>query len=125
MLLQDEARLIALALGYIRDECPEQVASVDSALLERLVIDGLAVARQHGFTSPPDLLSFIGMMFDVSPSFHEQTDIAAALADESVALAQRLDAALHIVPDEAWEDAARNGDVSGWIATLEDRGGSS
>ena len=74
-----EARFRKKLLAHLRSVCPARVARLDDAALAAFIDAAVGVARAQRFTWQSSIAAFVTLMAVVSPDFHRDPKIAAAL----------------------------------------------
>lgn len=104
LLQQDAEAFIARIMEAVQDAHPTYRET--DAMRRASVVAGIKRARAHGLTSDEDLMAYVLMMYSINPNFDQQPQIAAALADTSLAPHDRWDRIFGEDFDDAWEEAA-------------------
>ncbi|MGQ0540572.1 MAG: hypothetical protein ACT4O9_01825 [Blastocatellia bacterium] len=112
----DERGLIKVVCDSVRRANPERVAGYADAKLTAMVKVGLKRARKHQISKAQDIAAFVAVMFETSPRFDEQAEIAAVLADINFPPAERFYQLFERVSDEGWAEAERSYDEAIWFA---------
>ena len=74
--------------------------------IDAMIRHAMEVARGYGFETERDLSTFVLHMIRINPDFHRHPAIHAILTDPSVPTADKHQAIVADVSDEAWEEAA-------------------
>lgn len=119
-LQQDEQAFVQLNMEQVREGMPHLVDHLPDDRLREMVVNALARARSHRFTSDEDLMAFVALMFEIAPNFDEQPAIKRSLADPTIPATERLDALFVPELDNAWEEAATNYDYRAWHPGLDE-----
>lgn len=114
LVAPDDPRLIQFIIDFLDEEAPIYIDGIPLPSLQRMVRTGIFRARGYGFAAPDDLLTYVGIMFQVAPNFDAQPQIRALLADESIPPESRLDILTEARFDAAWDEAEAAYDPADW-----------
>jgi hypothetical protein len=111
-----DAELYAVVANAVRAACPSRVDGYSDKKLAKMVSNAVARARKHNIEKVQDIAAFAAVMFETSPRFDEQKEIAAVLEDIHYPPEERFYQLFERVSDEAWAEAERSYDVDSWFA---------
>ena len=118
MTLRDPQRLVDTLLRYVRRNAADMIKNIDPISLREMVEGGVVRARSHGLSRLDDLALFIGLMFEIGPSFDEQADLHRLLDDPAIPPDQKMANLLARAPDAAWDEAEKRRDSLAWFPEL-------
>lgn len=114
MIAGDDAAMHSFVLRSLRENSAEYLTGLSPEWLDQQVRFSIAKAREYGFSSPVDVLTFVTVMFEVSPSFDQQPDINAVLKNTTIPVEEKFSVLTEPRFDDAWEDADEKYDASAW-----------
>ena len=114
-IVSGETDVVATVCEAVISADPDRTSGIRPERLAAMAEIGIKRARQQGFEKPEDIAVFVTLMFVISPKFYRQPAIAAALADETYSLSERLLVLGERVEDAAWADAERAYDADFWF----------
>ncbi len=106
----------AVIANAVRSANPSRVDGYSDETLTRMIANAVARARKYNLEKVQDIAAFAAVMFETSPRFDEQKDIAAVLEDIHYSPSDRFYQLFERVSDEAWAEAERSYDVALWFA---------
>jgi hypothetical protein len=111
-----DAELYAVVATAVRTANPTRVDGYSDEKITKMVSNAVARARKHNIEKVQDIAAFVAVMFETSPRFDEQKEIAAVLEDVHYPPEERFYQLFERVSDEAWAEAERSYDVALWFA---------
>ncbi len=114
-----DAELYSVVANAVRTANPSRVEGYSDEKLSTMVSNAVVRARKHNIEKVQDIAAFAAVMFETSPRFDEQKDIAAVLEDIHYPPAERFYQLFERVTDEAWAEAERSYDEAVWFAGME------
>jgi hypothetical protein len=114
LLRADEARFVQATIDHVNRHCYADVRNLPPSSLREMVENGIARARSRGMQTSRDVIGFVAIMCEISPSFDEQQEISRALDTIELDAPNRLDQLMDIVSDEAWAEANASWSPKGW-----------
>ncbi|MGI9331737.1 MAG: hypothetical protein ACR2RL_01145 [Gammaproteobacteria bacterium] len=121
-LYADDRDLVEHVVAFLRQHCAPLVEGFPDQSLNRMTAVSLERARGHGLQGPEDLAHFAALMWEVAPNFDEQPEIAALLADPTLAHKSRLASVVERTPIDALYAAEAAHDASVWNPPAHDAG---
>jgi hypothetical protein len=106
-----------IVLDAVKRSNPSRVGTAKAERLESMVRAAIERARSEGVTRPEDIAAFVALMFEISPKFYRQPEIAAVLADTNFPVGDRLLQLNERVSEEAWAEAETAYDAEFWFRT--------
>jgi hypothetical protein len=104
-------------IEFVRRNALKFVYRLDEDELRRRVVHCIGRARAHGLAWESSISTFVLHMITIHPRFDDQPYVASILADTSIPVEERV-AALLQMPDDAWEQAAKQGDADAYWAAV-------
>lgn len=98
----------------LRERYPALTDELTNELLGKMVAQGMARARGHGFTWESSLFQFLELMLAIAPSFDEVPAIRARLQDASGTELERMARLMDGTTFSEWQQAAREYDPGAW-----------
>ena len=108
--------LIRLIGGAIRKTNPPRVDGLTPERVDSMVRKGIEKARALGLQKAEEIGVVTALMFEISPQFADEPEIAAVLADTTYTPADRLSQLFDRVPAEAWSNAVDLYNENFWFA---------
>ena len=93
------------------------VAQLSDQVLEEMVQNGIARARQYDISYESALVAFVVTMFEAAPNFDAHPPMRQVLQDEKNAPNSRMDLLLDQAAEQDWEAIKSNYDPSAWQLT--------
>lgn len=122
-----DAALAAKIATDLRERHPDLAVRLSSgtlnliqlpdSTLHQLVRDGIARAREYGFSSEFALSAFATIRFTKAPNFDSDPLIQSVLRDESVTPDARLDLLSERISTQTWEMVEKEYDPGAWQIT--------
>jgi hypothetical protein len=80
-------------IAFLREEIPEETASMDNSALRQRIVDCEQRAEPHGITSEAGIAQFVCLTFSAGPEFDEIPEVKTFLEtpDEEMTTEQKLD----------------------------------
>ena len=117
-----DEEFVEFLVGHVKEDFPEKTSEYKDEQLRAMVKGGIKRAESHDLTRAEDITAFISVMFEVAPNFDEQTQIKAVLDDKVYSPEERIERLWSpVVPEEAWEEAAKNYQKYSWFPNDEKR----
>lgn len=114
-IARDDSELVKLIAETIRTANPERVAGYADETLESMVQIGVERARTHSFDRAEDIAAFVGVMFEISPTFDEKEEIKTILDDADSPVEERFEHLWEVTPDEVWKELEDKYDARVWF----------
>jgi hypothetical protein len=114
LVVPNEQALVDFIANALRQDSADYVEGLPIPTLQRMVRTGIARARSYGLTAPEDLLTYVGIMFQVAPNFDRQPAIHAVLVDPVIPPNKKLDVLTEPRFDAAWDEADAAYDPDAW-----------
>jgi hypothetical protein len=92
----------------------ELVSDIDSDTLKKRVNWGIGRAKEYGITWKKNLITFVELMFEISPQFDTFGTFKECLNDESRSPNERVSLMLERTSVAEWEEAKRELGDQGW-----------
>ncbi len=115
-IASDEAEVRRVVRNAVQAANPTRVEGYSDEKLDRMLKGAIARARGHELSKPQDIAAFVAIMFETSPRFDEQSDIADVFSDINYRPEERLYQLFERISDEVWAEAERSYDVDSWFA---------
>ncbi len=93
------------------------VAQLSDEVLEEMVQNGIARARQYDISYESALVAFVVTMFEAAPNFDAYPLLQQILQDEKTLPNSRIDLLLDRTSDQDWEEVKRTYDPGAWELT--------
>lgn len=90
------------------------VKQIPEEMLQEMVRQGLARARQYGLDWESSLTAFVVLMFVAAPNFDRHALVERVLKDERVEANSRIDQLWEKTSEENWRVVKENYDVNAW-----------
>lgn len=100
-----EEKYLLQVCAHLRTRNLPAVVELAEPELKRRAEIGIARARTHDLDAEWSIAAFVALMFAINPSFDQQPEIAAVLADKSMEPNSRVDALASKVSRQGWQDA--------------------
>jgi len=104
---EEAVRFRERLVASVRENFPAKVENMTEQDLQACVAEGIAKARSYSLTWESAIADFVGLMFDVAPTFDQHPDVYRILRDERISPNQRVDSLFRDIDDDVW-DAIRN-----------------
>lgn len=114
-IAKDDSELVKLIAEIIRTANPERVAGCTDETIESMVKIGIERARTHDFDRAEDIAAFVGVMFEISPTFDEKDEIKVILDDADSPVEERFEQLWEVTPDETWKELEDKYDAKVWF----------
>lgn len=105
LLQQNEQAFIETIIDHLREDEPELVDGFPQDTLRAMVSRGLKRARGNGLHTDTQLITFVSLMFVISPNFDQHSAIRKVLDDANRSIDDRWEALFTRSMDNAWEEA--------------------
>ena len=102
-------------IDFVRAELPDHYRDVTPEGGDAMVRVGVRRARRWGFERTGDVMRFVAMMVEVSPSFDQEPALRRVLEGYAPRDGALLDALLEDRHAAAWERAALTADPDAWV----------
>ncbi|MGI8813343.1 MAG: hypothetical protein ACR2IH_12585 [Pyrinomonadaceae bacterium] len=116
LIAKNDDDIVRLTGEAVIRACHSRVESIRPLRLLSMVEIGIARAKELGFNNAEDIAAFVTLMFEVSPQFSDQHEIAAVLADTNFSPGDRLSQLPDRASDAAWAEAEQLYDARFWFA---------
>ncbi|CAM2064451.1 DUF4123 domain-containing protein [Sulfidibacter corallicola] len=93
--MADDALFLETVILHVR-ESHEETSLLSSETLADMVEEGIEKAREEGFTTVADILTFVDFQFAFAPNFHEHPRVRRILDDPSIHQEHKLDEVLDL-----------------------------
>ncbi len=111
--------LFANTRYYLYDHYPQVLAQYHPALIDLLIEQALAVAKQQGMRSEYAITQWVVLMFSMGPNFYRHKILAAYFkAYQDHQDDNRLVEHLLKLPAEKWQQVYKDYDAAGWFYSL-------
>lgn len=90
------------------------VSTLSSAVLQRLIRNGIGRAQQYGLTSQSSIAAYVVLMFVASPNFDRHEAVRGVLLDDSIEPGRRMSEICRRVGREDWSAARQAYDPADW-----------
>lgn len=100
--------------AQLREKYPTLTDELTHELLGKMVGQGIARARAHGFTWESSLFQFLELMLAIAPNFDEVPAIRDRLRDASGSEQDRMARLMDSTSFSEWQQAARGFDPGAW-----------
>ena len=114
-IAKDDSELVKLIAQIIRTANDERVADYADETLESMVQVGIERARTHNFDRAEDIAAFVGVMFEISPTFDEKEEIKVILDDTNFPIQERFEQLWGRIPEETWKELEDKYDAKVWF----------
>lgn len=114
-IAQDEVQLTQVMMETVRAVNPNRVDGYDDKTLESMVKMAIQRAKSHQLEKAEDIAAFVGIMFEISPTFDEIKDISACLDDTTFSSEMRFQQLWGKVPETKWAEAEATYDAKVWF----------
>lgn len=114
-IAKDDSELVKLIAEIIRTANSERVAEYPDETLHSMVQIGVERARTHNFDRAEDIAAFVGVMFEISPTFDEKEEIKVILEDATFPVEDRFEQLWAVIPDEIWKELEDKYDAKVWF----------
>lgn len=116
----DDDQLTRTVLAYQQQEYASLWKGIPEDMQWQMIQNAIKKAKGYGLQRAGDINSFIAIMAELAPEFDRQPDIQRVLTDPAIAPSDKIQALMERVPDQAWEDAAKNISSQTWFPELRD-----
>ena len=114
-IVKDDAELVKLIAEIIRTANPERVADYADETLRSMVHIGIERARTHDFDRAEDIAAFVGVMFEISPTFDENEEIKTILDNADFPVEERFEQLWEVTSDKTWKELEDKYDAKVWF----------
>ena len=114
-IAQDEVQLTRILMETVRSVDPERVAGYDDKTLQAMVKMSVGRAKSYQFERAQDIAAFVGIMFEISPTFDQIEDIKKNLDDSTFSVDMRFQQLWGRVPEAKWVEAEATYDAKVWF----------
>lgn len=114
-IAETDEELVKLIASIIRTGNAERVAEYTDETLETMVKTGIARARTHDFERAEDIAAFVAVMFEISPTFDENSEIKALLDDTNFTVEERFKQIWGRTTDDVWKEVESKYDARNWF----------
>ncbi len=114
-IAQDEVQLTKILMETVRAVNPQRVDGYDDKTLEAMVKMSIEQAKSHKVEKAEDIAAFVGIMFEISPSFDRIKDISACLDDTTYSVGMRFQQLWGRVAEKKWIEAEETYDPKVWF----------
>ena len=114
-IAKDDSELVKLIAEIIRIANPERVADYTDETLRSMVQIGIERARTHNFDRAEDIAAFVGVMFEVSPTFDENEEIKSILDNADSPVEERFEQLWEVTSDKTWKELEDKYDAKVWF----------
>ena len=114
-IAEDEAQLAKVLMETVRAVDPERAAGYDDKTLEVMVKLGIERAKSHQFERAQDIAAFVGIMFEISPTFDQIKEISGCLDDTTSSVEMRFQQLWGLVPEGKWIEAEATYNAKSWF----------
>jgi len=114
-IAKDDSELVKLIVEIIRTANPERVADYADETLRSMIQIGVERARTHDFDRAEDIAAFVGVMFEISPTFDENEEIKTILDNADFPVEERFEQLWEVTPDKTWKELEDKYDAKVWF----------
>ena len=114
-IVKDDSELVKLIAEIIRTANPERVADYADETIRSMVQIGVERARTHNFDRAEDIAAFVGVMFEISPTFDENEEIKTILDNADFLVEERFEQIWEVTPDKTWKELEDKYDAKVWF----------
>lgn len=114
-IAETDEELVKLIASIMRAGNAERVVDYSDETLEPMVKTGIERARSHDFELAEDIAAFVAVMFEISPTFDENSEIKAILEDTNFTVEERFKQLWGRIPDDVWKEVENKYDARNWF----------
>jgi hypothetical protein len=114
-IVKDDSELVKLIAEIIRTANPERVADYADETIRSMVQIGVERARTHNLDRAEDIAAFVGVMFEISPTFDENEEIKTILDNADFLVEERFEQIWEVTPDKTWKELEDKYDAKVWF----------